>query len=92
MSNINLKKWIIPNIPYLLFVYLFDKVARREIRRGFLGESGTAFVLTLLSERFIEFVSFVIAIKILFFDKNFHILILTKEELFPSKDTFFTLL
>ena len=28
MSNINLKKWIIPNIPYLLFVYLFDKVAQ----------------------------------------------------------------
>ena len=28
MSNVNLKKWIIPNIPYLLFVYLFDKVAQ----------------------------------------------------------------
>lgn len=28
MSNINLKKLIIPNIPYLLFVYLFDKVAQ----------------------------------------------------------------
>ena len=28
MSNINLKKWIIPNIPYLLFVYLFGKVAQ----------------------------------------------------------------
>lgn len=25
MKNINLKKWIIPNLPYLLFVYLFDK-------------------------------------------------------------------
>lgn len=28
MSNVNLKKWIIPNLPYLLFVYLFDKVAQ----------------------------------------------------------------
>lgn len=28
MSNINFKKLIIPNIPYLLFVYLFDKVAQ----------------------------------------------------------------
>lgn len=28
MSNINLKKLIIPNIPYLLFVHLFDKVAQ----------------------------------------------------------------
>ena len=28
MSNINLKKLIIPNLPYLLFVYLFDKVAQ----------------------------------------------------------------
>lgn len=28
MSNVNLKKWIIPNIPYLLFVYLFDKVSQ----------------------------------------------------------------
>jgi len=28
MSNVNLKKLIIPNIPYLLFVYLFDKVAQ----------------------------------------------------------------
>jgi type IV secretion system protein VirD4 len=28
MSNINLKKLIIPNIPYLLFVYLFDKAAQ----------------------------------------------------------------
>ncbi|MDT2935500.1 type IV secretory system conjugative DNA transfer family protein [Lactococcus lactis] len=28
MSNINLKKLIIPNIPYLLFVYLFDKVSQ----------------------------------------------------------------
>ena len=28
MKNLNLKKLIIPNIPYLLFVYLFDKVAQ----------------------------------------------------------------
>ncbi|WIV13778.1 VirD4-like conjugal transfer protein, CD1115 family [Proteiniborus sp. MB09-C3] len=28
MSDINLKKLIIPNIPYLLFVYLFDKAAQ----------------------------------------------------------------
>ncbi|MEG1991592.1 MAG: type IV secretory system conjugative DNA transfer family protein, partial [Christensenella sp.] len=28
MKSINLKKLIIPNIPYLLFVYLFDKVAQ----------------------------------------------------------------
>lgn len=28
MSNINLKKLIVPNIPYLLFVYLFDKVSQ----------------------------------------------------------------
>ena len=28
MSNVNLKKLILPNIPYLLFVYLFDKPAR----------------------------------------------------------------
>jgi len=28
MSNINLKKLILPNLPYLLFVYLFDKVAQ----------------------------------------------------------------
>ena len=28
MSNVNWKKLIIPNIPYLLFVYLFDKVAQ----------------------------------------------------------------
>ena len=28
MSNVNLKKLIIPNLPYLLFVYLFDKVAQ----------------------------------------------------------------
>ena len=28
MKDINLKKLIIPNIPYLLFVYLFDKVAQ----------------------------------------------------------------
>ena len=26
MSNVNLKKLVIPNIPYLLFVYLFNKV------------------------------------------------------------------
>ncbi len=28
MKDLNLKKRIIPNIPYLLFVYLFDKVAQ----------------------------------------------------------------
>lgn len=28
MNNVNWKKLIIPNIPYLLFVYLFDKVAQ----------------------------------------------------------------
>lgn len=28
MSNVNWKKLIIPNIPYLLFVYLFDKTAQ----------------------------------------------------------------
>ena len=28
MSNINLKKLILPNLPYLLFVYLFDKAAQ----------------------------------------------------------------
>ena len=28
MKNINLKKWIIPNLPYLLFVYLFDKAGQ----------------------------------------------------------------
>lgn len=28
MSNVNLKKLIVPNIPYLLFVYLFDKAAQ----------------------------------------------------------------
>ena len=28
MNNRNLKKWIIPNLPYLLFVYLFDKAAQ----------------------------------------------------------------
>ena len=28
MSNINLKKLILPNLPYVLFVYLFDKVAQ----------------------------------------------------------------
>ena len=28
MSNVNLKKLILPNLPYLLFVYLFDKVAQ----------------------------------------------------------------
>ena len=28
MSNINLKKLILPKLPYLLFVYLFDKVAQ----------------------------------------------------------------
>ena len=28
MSNRNLKKLIIPNLPYLLFVFLFDKAAQ----------------------------------------------------------------
>ena len=28
MSNVNLKKLILPNLPYLLFVYLFDKVSQ----------------------------------------------------------------
>ena len=28
MKNINLKKWIVPNLPYLLFVYLFDKAGQ----------------------------------------------------------------
>ena len=28
MNNQNLKKWIIPNLPYILFVYLFDKAAQ----------------------------------------------------------------
>jgi len=28
MSNVNLKKLLIPNIPYVLFVYLFDKIAQ----------------------------------------------------------------
>ena len=28
MNNIDLKKMIIPNIPYLLFVWLFDKSAQ----------------------------------------------------------------
>ena len=28
MSNVNLKKLILPNLPYILFVYLFDKVAQ----------------------------------------------------------------
>ena len=28
MKNVNWKKLIIPNIPYLLFVYLFDKVSQ----------------------------------------------------------------
>ncbi len=28
MSNINLKKLILPNLPYILFVYLFDKAAQ----------------------------------------------------------------
>ena len=28
MSNINLKKLILPNLPYVLFVYLFDKLAQ----------------------------------------------------------------
>ena len=35
MKSINLKKLILPNLPYLLFVYLFDKVGqRRGLRRG----------------------------------------------------------
>lgn len=28
MNNVNLKKLILPNLPYLLFVYLFDKAAQ----------------------------------------------------------------
>ena len=28
MNNQNLKKWIVPNLPYILFVYLFDKAAQ----------------------------------------------------------------
>ena len=28
MNNRNLKRWIIPNLPYILFVYLFDKAAQ----------------------------------------------------------------
>ena len=28
MSNVNLKKLILPNLPYILFVYLFDKIAQ----------------------------------------------------------------
>ena len=28
MNNRNLKKWIIPNLPYILFVYFFDKAAQ----------------------------------------------------------------
>ena len=28
MSNVNLKKLLIPNIPYVLFVYLFNKIAQ----------------------------------------------------------------
>lgn len=28
MKSINLKKLILPNLPYLLFVYLFDKAAQ----------------------------------------------------------------
>ena len=28
MSNVNLKKLILPNLPYILFVYLFDKAAQ----------------------------------------------------------------
>ena len=35
MNAINWKKLILPNIPYLLFVYLFDKSGRRyALRRG----------------------------------------------------------
>lgn len=29
MNRIDFKKLIIPNIPYLLFVWLFDKAAQR---------------------------------------------------------------
>ena len=28
MNNVNLKKLILPNLPYILFVYLFDKAAQ----------------------------------------------------------------
>ena len=28
MKNVNLKKLIIPNIPYVLFIYLFDKLSQ----------------------------------------------------------------
>ena len=28
MNNRNLKKWVIPNLPYILFVYFFDKAAQ----------------------------------------------------------------
>ncbi len=28
MNNVNLKKLVLPNLPYLLFVYLFDKAAQ----------------------------------------------------------------
>ena len=28
MKSINLKKLILPNLPYLLFVFLFDKVGQ----------------------------------------------------------------
>ena len=28
MKHINLKKWLLPNLPYLLFVFLFDKVGQ----------------------------------------------------------------
>ena len=28
MSNVNLKKRLIPNTPYVLFVYLFNKIAQ----------------------------------------------------------------
>ena len=30
MKQINYKKLILPNIPYVFFVYLFDKVKRNE--------------------------------------------------------------
>ena len=28
MKHINLKKWLLPNLPYLLFVFLFDKAGQ----------------------------------------------------------------
>ena len=34
MNAIDWKKLLLPNIPYLLFVYLFDKVGQAVRRRG----------------------------------------------------------